>query len=224
MGTFYKDILYRKNLLSFYRSISYVPVHSPVTKCDTNKLKEFLLQYKGKIVILTGAGVSTESGIPDYRSEDVGLYARTNHKPMTYQKFIENDAGRRRYWARSFVGWPSYSKIAPNSVHSVICRLEDEKIISGVITQNVDNLHYKAGSKKVTELHGSLYRVMCLTCQNYVMGRYEFQQMLEKLNPNFQVTPQMIRPDGDVDLPEVNINLSKIFFKVQHCTYNHFVL
>ncbi|XP_065221248.1 NAD-dependent protein deacylase Sirt4-like [Planococcus citri] len=188
-------------LSSISRTICYVPAHHPVNQSDIGKLREFLLSHKSKTLVITGAGVSTESGIPDYRSKDVGLFARSNHKPMTYQKFIESDAGRRRYWARSYVGWSSYSKISPNSVHRALKKLEDDDFISTIITQNVDNLHKKCGSRNVIELHGTLFQVICLSCQNS-LDRFEFQKMLESLNPKFNVTPSMIRPDGDVDLPE----------------------
>lgn len=199
----YLDTAFLKNLLPKYsRSICYVPVHQPVKKDDISRLGEFFHSYRSKILVITGAGVSTESGIPDYRSKDVGLFARSNHKPMTYQKFIENDYGRRRYWARSYVGWPDYSKNSPNFVHQALKELENRGFISTIITQNVDNLHKKCGSRNVIELHGTLFKVICLQCQNSV-DRFEFQKMLENLNPDFNVTHNMIRPDGDVDLPEV---------------------
>ncbi len=181
---------------------NFVPAHEPVTESDVHKLKTFLSLHKN-ILVLAGAGISTESGIPDYRSKDVGLYARSNHKPMTYQEFMKNPLGRRRYWARSFVGWPRFSSVTPNITHETLRKLELNGFISFIVTQNVDNLHFKAGCENVIELHGSLYRVICICCGNYSVNRYTFQNTLAELNPNVKATIQTLRPDGDVDLAEV---------------------
>lgn len=182
--------------------VNFVPHHQPVCESDVEKLRSFLFMHK-ETLVLTGAGISTESGIPDYRSKDVGLYARSNHKPMTYQEFTRNSSSRRRYWARSFVAWPQFSSVSPNRCHTILRQLESQGYLSYIITQNVDNLHFKAGCEKVIELHGTLYRVICTSCREYSLDRHVFQQILRNLNPSMIRTSQVLRPDGDVDLNEV---------------------
>nr|XP_014092993.1 NAD-dependent protein deacylase Sirt4 [Bactrocera oleae] len=177
----------------------YVPKHNPVLEEDIKRLQDFLMS-KSNIVVLTGAGISTESGIPDYRSEGVGLYARTNHKPIQHMEFVRSAEVRQRYWARNFVGWPSFSATEPNHTHHAVARFEREGRIQSVVTQNVDRLHTKAGSKNVIELHGSGYVVKCLSCE-YRIDRHKFQDILNSLNPEFRDAPDMIRPDGDVEIP-----------------------
>lgn len=139
-------------------------------------------------------------GIPDYRSADVGLYDRRNYKPVKHQEFCSSFQIRQRYWARNYIGWPSFSQRQPNNTHYSIKNLETvHNKISIVVTQNVDNLHFKAGSKEVVELHGSAYRVMCLGCKsNYDRGY--IQEKLKDTNPNFKEDSGIIRPDGDVEI------------------------
>ncbi|XP_077299232.1 NAD-dependent protein deacylase Sirt4-like isoform X2 [Arctopsyche grandis] len=181
-------------------NITYVPKFNPVAKQDIDAFRSFLLRHE-KIAIITGAGISTESGIPDYRSEGVGLYARSNHKPIQYQEFLKSEYARQRYWARNFTGWPRFSQIQPNSVHYSLKNLEMLGKASTIITQNVDNLHYKAGSKNVLELHGTAHRVMCLSCKDY-FSRHDFQNILSKTNPNTLTPTAVIRPDGDVEITD----------------------
>ncbi|XP_051172675.1 NAD-dependent protein deacylase Sirt4-like isoform X2 [Leptopilina boulardi] len=171
---------------------------------EIKQLKKYL-DSCGRLCVLTGAGISTESGIPDYRSEDVGLFATSNKKPVSYQEFCRSDKVRRRYWSRNYVGWPRFSKFAPNVSHKLLKHLEDIGQISCVITQNVDNLHKKAGSQNVIELHGTAFRVMCLNC-DHTISRYSFQEFLDKLNPNFISTDTKIRPDGDVELSQEQVD------------------
>lgn len=140
------------------------------------------------------------AGIPDYRSAGVGLYARTNHKPIQHSEFLKSDAVRKRYWARNFVGWPNFSATQPNATHYALARFERELRIQAVVTQNVDRLHSKAGTKNIVELHGSGYVVKCLDC-DYRIERHEFQNILTSMNPAFSDAPDMIRPDGDVEIP-----------------------
>lgn len=140
------------------------------------------------------------AGIPDYRSAGVGLYARTNHKPIQHMEFVKSINVRKRYWARNFVGWPNFSSTQPNATHHALARFEREARVQSVVTQNVDRLHSKAGSKGVIELHGSGYVVKCLKC-DYRIDRHEFQNILSSLNPAFKDAPDMIRPDGDVEIP-----------------------
>ncbi|KAH8329871.1 hypothetical protein KR067_006088 [Drosophila pandora] len=186
----------------------YVPQHKPVLEDDIKRLEDFLLS-KPNVLVLTGAGISTESGIPDYRSEGVGLYARTNHKPIQHMEFVKSSAVRKRYWARNFVGWPSFSATQPNATHHALARFEREQRVQAVVTQNVDRLHTKAGSKQVVEVHGSGYVVKCLSCE-YRIDRHEFQSILSSLNPAFQDAPDMIRPDGDVEIPTEYIDNFRI--------------
>ncbi|HEY1958015.1 MAG TPA: NAD-dependent protein deacetylase [Polyangiaceae bacterium] len=153
-----------------------------------------LLQGK-RIAILTGAGCSTESGIPDYR----GPQARPR-KPIQHRDFVESEATRRRYWARSAVGWPRMAGARPNAAHRAIAELEARGLASGLITQNVDRLHHKAGSREVLELHGALADVRCLDC-GALESRDALQTRIAALNPDLGAANVTIAPDGDADLP-----------------------
>ena len=144
------------------------------------------------------------SGIPDYRSEVVGLYARSNHRPVQYQDYLKSPAIRQRYWARNYVGWPRFCTRLPNSAHEFISKLEHNyDKVSCIITQNVDRLHQKAGSTNVIELHGSAFRVLCLDCKQS-FDRHTVQEHMRELNPTVADTTTMIRPDGDVEIPVVS--------------------
>ncbi|RIJ69845.1 NAD-dependent protein deacetylase [Nakamurella silvestris] len=144
------------------------------------------------LAVLTGAGVSTDSGIPDYRGPDSPV--RT---PMTYQDFTRTSAGRQRYWARSFVGWRRMKTAEPNRSHRVIAAWEAQGRMAGLITQNVDGLHQQAGSEQVIDLHGRLDRVICLNCRE-LTGRVELERRLTLLNPHFDVSHEVeLAPDGD---------------------------
>src|SRR4051812_29089371 len=116
----------------------------------------------GGVVVLSGAGISTESGIPDYRGETGSL--RT-HTPMTYGDFVGSESGRQRYWARSHLGWRTIARADPNAGHRAVAALQARGFVDGVITQNVDGLHGAAGARDVIELHGNLDRVICLDCR-----------------------------------------------------------
>lgn len=158
-------------------------------------------------ISMLGAGISTESGIPDYRSEGVGLYARTNHQPMKIQDFMASNESRKRYWARNFVGWPTFSARTPNLSHTTLEEWRRKRKVSTIVTQNVDRLHHKAGSIDTIELHGSAYVVTCLSC-HHQMDRQHFQEILEDANPDFVVGRRRseVRPDGDVFLADVRKN------------------
>ncbi|XP_078039864.1 NAD-dependent protein deacylase Sirt4 isoform X2 [Augochlora pura] len=200
---------------SFFRSyldLTFVPKCEPTKDSDITRLKE-IINVHNNICILTGAGISTESGIPDYRSESVGLYARSNRRPVLYKDFCTNNAVRRRYWVRNYVGWPRFSSLKPNNAHKLLKKLEDTQKVRCIVTQNVDNLHAKAGSRRVIELHGTAFKVMCLNCDKKIC-RYYLQETFDSLNPNFNVTTQMIRPDGDVDLSQEKVEN----FIVPNCT------
>ena len=150
----------------------------------------------GGVLVLSGAGLSTESGIPDYRGEGGSL---RKHTPMTYEEFTTSAAGRQRYWARSHVGWRTIARAHPNAGHHAVTRLNPK--LSGVITQNVDGLHQAAGSPHVVELHGGLDRVICLDCGT-LSPRIDLDRRLREANPAFAATTDEINPDGDVFLPE----------------------
>ena len=152
----------------------------------------------GPACILTGAGVSTDSGIPDYRGpEQRGRPAR----PITYREFVSSAASRRRYWARSAVGWAWMEQRTPNRGHYIVAELERTGRATGLITQNVDGLHSAAGSRRLVELHGALRSVICLEC-----GRSEsrtgLQERIMVQNPGWLGRAGTVAPDGDVDLEE----------------------
>lgn len=146
-----------------------------------------------RIALLTGAGVSTDSGIPDYRGDGAPRRA-----PMTGQQFLADDGARRRYWIGSHLGWQRFSAIAPNAGHRAIAALEQAGVASGVVTQNVDGLHVRAGSRRVVDLHGTMSRVFCLDCgQGY--ARDDISALLERDNPWLATSPEVaLGPDGDV--------------------------
>lgn len=153
----------------------------------------------GSVAILSGAGLSTESGIPDYRGPS-GAFKR-NHVPMTYQTFTRNSQARRRYWARGYLGWQQITSAQPNRGHRAVAQLEHAGIVTGVITQNVDGLHTTAGSRNVIDLHGRLDRVTCLECGE----RYPRQHIHDRLavvNADWNVTASVVNPDGDAEIPD----------------------
>jgi NAD-dependent SIR2 family protein deacetylase len=145
-------------------------------------------------LVLTGAGVSTDSGIPDYRGP--GAPART---PMTGQQFRSGPDARRRYWARAYLGWSAMGTARPNLTHAALVTLEAEGRVTGLITQNVDGLHSAAGSREVVDLHGRLDRVVCLDCGG-TSSRTVLQQRLAELNPGTTADDLVVLPDGDVAL------------------------
>lgn len=199
------------NNIKLSNTTQFVPKHDPVPEKYIKALEDFLIS-RPKMLVLTGAGISTESGIPDYRSEGVGLYARSNSRPVQHIDFLRSPAVRKRYWARNFIGWPRFSQIQPNATHHALARFESEGRIQGIVTQNVDRLHTKAGSKNVIEIHGSGYTVKCLLC-DYRVPRHDFQETLKSMNTHMSDTTQMMRPDGDVDIPQEEID----GFRIPNC-------
>jgi NAD-dependent SIR2 family protein deacetylase len=146
-----------------------------------------------RFLVLTGAGISTSSGIPDYRDSE-GI--RRGKAPMMYQEFLATPQARRRYWARAMLGWPRVRIAQPNQAHLALATLQHRQRISGLITQNVDTLHDQAGSQDVIELHGSLHRVLCLDCQR-PSARDVIQRLMETENPYLAGVDAVQAPDGD---------------------------
>ncbi|MEY7981003.1 NAD-dependent protein deacetylase [Streptomyces pilosus] len=164
----------------------------------------------GGVLVLSGAGISTESGIPDYRGEGGSL---SRHTPMTYQDFTGSSQARRRYWARSHLGWRTFGRARPNAGHRAVAAFGRHGLLRGVITQNVDGLHRAAGSEGVVELHGGLDRVVCLSCGAF-SPRAALAARLEGANPGFAPTAAGINPDGDADLTDEQVG----DFRVVPCT------
>ena len=156
----------------------------------------------GDVLVLSGAGLSTESGIPDYRGPSGAARPAT---PMTFQAFTGSAAARRRYWARSHLGWRVIARAAPNAGHRCVARLQDAGLLTGVITQNVDGLHTSAGARDVVELHGNLDRVVCLSCGR-LSARQELDGRLRAVNRAWRAKVLAVNPDGDVDLPEEDLD------------------
>lgn len=187
--------------------------HSPPAR----RLLHLMLSHP-RICVLTGAGVSTDSGIPDYRSP-----GRPPHNPIRYHEFVSLPSKRRRYWSRSFFGFQNYLLAQPNPVHFSLARLETAGVpyVDCIITQNVDGLHQRAGSANVVELHGSLGQVLCLNCGR-VSCRYELQDRLASLNPEWAsyladqrfLRNILSRPDGDAD---IQVNASFEIADCHHC-------
>ena len=153
-----------------------------------------------RLLVLTGAGVSTDSGIPDYRDENGNWKVK---QPIQGADFINDEQVRKRYWARSLIGWSNFARAAPNATHRALAALEELGFVQHLITQNVDGLHQRAGSRGVTDLHGRLDRVICLSC-GALMPRAALQQQLELRNPDFTGQQAQPAPDGDALLERMD--------------------
>lgn len=174
----------------------------------TESLVDFIREHS-RLSVLTGAGCSTESGIPEYRDDDGNWKHR---QPMQFAEFVHDERSRRRYWAQSFAGWHRMSNARPNPAHHAIANLERRDYVSGVITQNVDNLHQAAGSRNVIDLHGVLQRIRCLDC-NATESRNAYQSRLQDSNPEWRASITAIAPDGDA-----RISVDKIrSFDIPEC-------
>jgi NAD-dependent SIR2 family protein deacetylase len=152
----------------------------------------------GRVVVLTGAGVSTESGIPDYRSPEAAARVR---RPIHGPEFVRSAALRRRYWARAMAGWERFRVAQPGAAHTALAQLEARGIVSGLITQNVDRLHHVAGSRRIIELHGALAEVVCLTC-GVLEERDAVQARMREQNAGWIDGPSPMAPDGDAELAD----------------------
>ncbi|MEZ5488713.1 MAG: NAD-dependent protein deacetylase [Gammaproteobacteria bacterium] len=164
-----------------------------------NRLMDFIHDHP-RLLVLTGAGCSVNSGIPAYR-DGRGNWQRSD--PIKHQEFISCLASRKRYWARSYVGWPPVKNALPNAAHRSLANLESLGRIDLLVTQNVDRLHQRAGQRHVIDLHGRLDQVVCLECR-HVSHRDEVQQQLEALNPHLGATEPAasLAPDGDADVAD----------------------
>jgi NAD-dependent SIR2 family protein deacetylase len=162
--------------------------------------EEAIVALSGRaIVALTGAGISTDSGIPDYRGE--GAPRRT---PMTIQQFVGEERARKRYWAGSHLGWQRFRAAQPNRGHRALVDLESSGVLTGVITQNVDGLHTRAGARRVVPLHGSMDRVVCLNC-GQVFAREDISARIDAANPWLEKPDAVVTaPDGDAEVAQID--------------------
>jgi NAD-dependent SIR2 family protein deacetylase len=167
------------------------------------------VERANRLLVLTGAGCSTDSGIPDYRDEQ-GTWKRK--QPIRFREFVDHDFARKRYWARSTIGWMQIAQAHPNPAHRALAQLEQSGHVHHLITQNVDGLHQKAGSRKVIDLHGRLDTVQCLGC-GARFSREHFQMELLDLNPDWAPLIVSYAPDGDADIEAVDFNA----FRVPQC-------
>jgi len=161
----------------------------------TGSLRDFVARHR-RLFVLTGAGCSTDSGIPDYRDQD-GEWKRA--QPVQFQPFMNDEHTRKRYWARSLIGWRYFRRAQPNGAHLALAQLEREGRVELLVTQNVDCLHEAAGSSNVVDLHGRLDAVRCMTCEQRER-RDSFQERLRVLNPAWSQLDAREAPDGDADL------------------------
>jgi NAD-dependent SIR2 family protein deacetylase len=164
------------------------------------------LVSRRNVVILSGAGLSTESGIPDYRGPTGALRPR---RPMAYQTFVGDAHARRRYWARSQLGWRHVARALPNAGHRAVAELQQHGLLAGIVTQNVDGLHQAAGARSVVELHGGLDRVVCLGCGDR-RARAELDRRLREANPGWEAVVAAMNPDGDADLDDDQLDSFRI--------------
>jgi NAD-dependent SIR2 family protein deacetylase len=175
-------------------------ISEPQVDADFDRLLELLMGRR--VAVLTGAGVSTDSGIPDYRGP-----TSPPRNPMTYQQFVGDTAFRQRYWARNHIGWRAMDGSRPNPAHRALARLEAMGIVTGLITQNVDLLHTKAGHRRVIDLHGTYARVRCLGCEALI-SRMALAERLEAANPGFAADARAsgveVAPDADAVITDTD--------------------
>lgn len=156
------------------------------------------LMFRRNVLVLTGAGCSTESGIPDYRGPES---RKKKRNPIQFRDFMTKPHMRQRYWARSTLGWPRFRAFSPNAGHTALAAMQRSEMVHAVLTQNVDRLHHKAGSRDIIELHGALAETLCMSCGER-RSRDEFQDRILADNPGFESIDVPLAPDGDADIPE----------------------
>ncbi len=166
--------------------------------CETVEALQAVLESRCPWAVLTGAGVSSDSGIPTYRDHD-GKWLGSD--PILHEEFIQDETKRRRYWSRSALGWPRVARAEPNATHAALTGLEAAGTVGGIITQNVDRLHQRSGARNVIDLHGRLDQVRCVDCDQ-IESRCHIQQWLETHNVIPRLKEAAVRPDGDASLPD----------------------
>lgn len=210
MSTPFSDAAIAQAHASALRSIARVVEETTPPTPPAQALDDVVKQFReaqghGGVMVLTGAGVSTDSGVPDYRGPQGSL---SRHRPMTYQEFRHDSAAAHRYWARSFVGWRVMDQARPNPTHYALVELEKAGYVAGVVTQNVDGLHKQAGTRNLVTLHGDMETVVCLTC-GHREDRAAFDARLAAANPGYLeslvVDADMVNPDGDVTLDDAAV-------------------
>jgi NAD-dependent SIR2 family protein deacetylase len=169
-------LLDRSAVFGYVMTVNHIRNRNPA---QWQQLIEILSE--GGVLVLTGAGISTDSGIPDYRGPKT---IKRTRKPIQHGEFVEDHRFRRLYWSRSYVGWPRVRDAVPNDAHRAVADLEKTELVTGIITQNVDRLHHAAGSKNIVELHGTLETVSCLSCST-TETREQIQHRIGELNPEF---------------------------------------
>jgi len=175
--------------------MSAVPTTSASSVIGVTSLSDFVARHQ-RLFVITGAGCSTDSGIPDYRDTN-GDWKRT--PPVTYQAFVGSLATRQRYWARSLVGWRRFGRAVPNAAHHALARLEQQGKMTLLLTQNVDRLHQAAGHRNVIDLHGRMDVIRCLDCVQR-LARDDFQSEMLEMNADWANLDAADAPDGDADL------------------------
>ena len=175
------------------------PAPDGASSADVQDLEHFIARHP-RLFVLTGAGCSTESGIPDYR-DAAGEWKR--RPPVMIRPFLDEELTRKRYWARGLAGWPHFRHAQPNGAHHALARLEREQRLELLVTQNVDGLHQAAGSRAVIDLHGRADRIRCMGCEA-IIHRDQLHALLRALNPDWVHYAAEAAPDGDADLDQLD--------------------
>lgn len=183
-----------------------IDTDAPTAPDETARALRRFIDAHAKLFVLTGAGCSTDSGIPDYRDLEGGW---KRPPPITIQAFLGEPLTRARYWARSMIGWRRFGHAQPNATHVALAKLQRQGRFSVLVTQNVDGLHQAAGSDDVIDLHGRLNRVRCMQCA-IRLPRERVQQWLEALNPDWVTLDAPHAPDGDADLDGLDFTTFRI--------------